>query len=128
MLHTLPWIVALAIPVAASVWVHAHVLGRAMKVEATRESPRLPIEALSSLTLIPMAIMHEHASFLFFEDTSRRYFVLALPMVLPVVAFVYLPIRMHYFIDSPRDRSNAVWFGLTVAAISVYAVFGVSFL
>lgn len=127
LLHRLHWIAALAIPVVASVWVHAFVFGRAMKTKQEKEpTQRFPIEVLSSLTLIPMAIVHEHGSFLFFEDASRRFFILALPMVLPVVAFVYLPIRMHYFIDSPKDRSNAIWFGLTVTAISVYAVFGVS--
>ena len=127
LLPRLHWIAALSIPVVLSVWVHAHVLGRGPKArEGDDSSQHFPIEVLSSMTLIPMAIVHEHASFLFFEDTSRRLFILALPMVLPVVVFVYLPIRLHYFIDNPGDRSNAVWFGLTVTAISIYAVFGVS--
>jgi hypothetical protein len=79
---------------------------------------------VTTLTLVPMAIIHEQASFLFFEDTAQRYFILALPMVLPVIAVVYIPIRIHYLIESPGDKSNAAWFGLTIAALAVYAVFG----
>lgn len=129
LLGLLPWIVALSIPVVLSIWVHVSVLNRSIKTKNRQSSKNgFPFGVVSSLTLIPMAIMHEHASFLFFEDTSRRYFILALPMVFPVVAFLYLPIRIHFFISNPNDRSNAVWFGLTVIALSIYAVFGVDLL
>ena len=126
LLGLLPWVAALSIPVALSIWVHVSVLNRSIKTK-NREKPEngFPFGVVSSLTLIPLAIMHEHVSFLLFEDTARRYFILALPMVFPVVAFVYFPIRIHFFISNPKDRSNAIWFGLTVVALSIYAVFGV---
>ena len=126
LLGLLPWVAALAIPVVASIWVHVSVLNRSIKKKNREKTQsRVPFEVVSSLTLIPMAIIHEHACFLFFEDTARRYFILSLPMVFPVVAFLYFPIRIHFFINNPTDRSNAVWFGLTVVALSIYAVFGV---
>ena len=73
----------------------------------------------------PLASLHEHLMFGFFDNTSDL-FVLALPMVVPVVMFLYLPVRMHYFIEAPRDRSNWLWFGITVMSLSLYGVLGVA--
>ncbi len=118
----------LIVPVTVCVGLHLWLVKRAGKRLGSAKPKRgMGIDVLAGLTLIPIAIAHEHASFLFFEDTSKRYFILALPLVLPVVLAVYWPIRMHYFVDSPRDKSNHIWFWITVVLMAIYAVFGVGY-
>jgi|GEM_PF-4315753 hypothetical protein len=116
-------IAALLLPPALAVFVHLWVFKK-RKAAVAKPSYRWGMEVISLLTLAPMAILHEHLSFVFFEGTARRLFILALPMVVPVVGALYLPIRLHYFVESPGDRTNRLWFGLTIASISIYSVFG----
>lgn len=81
---------------------------------------------LQTALLVPLAVHHEHLAFLFFEDSARRFFVLALVMVPPVIGLLYLPVRMHSFVESPGDPGNRAWLALTVALVTLYAVLGVS--
>jgi len=121
----LGWGIGTGVALVIAVAVHVDLLKRGAKTPVDDSTERNPLfDALATATLIPIAIVHEQATFMFFEDTARRYFVLSMAMIPPVVGFVYLPIRMHFFIDAPNDRSNAVWFGLTMVALTIYAVFG----
>lgn len=116
--------VALGAPMIAAIAVHRSLL----KISARATDARSPshnwwLEMVCAASLAPILVLHEHATFRFFDGTSDL-FVFALPLVPPVVAFVYLPIRIHYFIDDPGNRSNAIWFTITVAALTAKAVFG----
>jgi hypothetical protein len=81
---------------------------------------------LQTALLVPLAVHHEHLAFLFFEDSARRFFVLALVMVPPVIGLLYLPVRMHAFIETPGDPGNRAWLALTIALVTVQAVLGVA--
>lgn len=81
---------------------------------------------LQTALLVPLAVHHEHLAFLFFEDSARRFFVLAVVMVPPVIGLLYLPVRMHAFIETPGDPGNRAWLALTIALVTVQAVLGVA--
>ncbi|MBN1531474.1 MAG: hypothetical protein JXA20_02320 [Spirochaetes bacterium] len=54
------------------------------------------------------------------------------PVLLIAIALLYLliymPARVHYFIDAPQSRSNRAWFILSAVSMAVYTLFGISIL
>lgn len=118
-----PVAVTLVVGVAASVALHVLLVRR--RTSTPRAAAPSTARRIAQLACVwPLASLHEHLMFGFFDHTSDL-FVLALPMVFPVVMFLYLPVRMHYFIEAPDDRSNWLWFGITVMSLSLYGVLGV---
>lgn len=115
---------ALAFLVAAA----AVVLYRALLRQATANKPAPPpnraLDLVLSLTLVPICVIHEAGVFGFLAESSRDLGPLALAFVPPVVLFVYLPLRLHAFIDDPGDRSNVTWFWLTVATLAMQPLIG----
>lgn len=122
LVHTVPT-PALAVVFAIPVALHVFLLKRSGRVGRERPTRGFPMDALTGIFLIPIGIAHEHLSFVALED-AQHLFILAIVIVPSIVMAVYLPVRIHYFIDAPGDRSNGIWFGLTVTAMTVWAVFG----
>jgi len=104
--------------------VHIHLLRYAGRAQSEGKSRNRLVEILSSLLMIPLALVHEHLAFLFCADLAKEFFVLALPMIVPMVGLFYLPVRMHAFIDDPDNRSNYAWFWLTVCAMALTGTVG----
>ena len=50
-------------------------------------------------------------------------------LVMPgLLALIYMPARIHYFIAAPRDRGNRAWFIVTALSLTVYAATGIHIL
>ena len=56
-------------------------------------------------------------------DWYLRPFVVLAAMML--IVLIYMPARIHYFIDSPGDRSNRAWFFFTVFSLAVLSATGI---
>lgn len=110
---------------ALAATLHVTLLRRSRERAATPPRRRVGLELVAMLLLGPLALLAEELAFGFFDGMATRLGPLALSMVPPVIALLYWPVRMHAFIDDPGDRSNVVWFWLTVGALTLFAVTGI---
>lgn len=76
------------------------------------------LDFVLAATLIPISVLHEVAMFEFL-GAARHLGPFALAFVPTLVGFVYLPVRMHAFLDEPDVRANVVWFWFTVAWLTL---------
>ena len=110
---------------ALAATLHVTLLRRSRERAATPPRRRVGLELVAMLLLGPLALLAEVLAFSFFDGMAKELGPLALPMVPLVIALLYWPVRMHAFIDDPGDRSNVVWFWLTVGALTLFAVTGI---
>ncbi|MGB1015608.1 MAG: hypothetical protein ACPG4T_15840 [Nannocystaceae bacterium] len=104
--------------------VHVHLLRYARRTQPKQNPRSRRVELLSTILMLPLALVHEHLAFIYCADLAKEFFVLALPMLVPMIGLFYLPVRMHAFIDDPDNRSNYAWFWLTVFAMLLAGTIG----
>ncbi len=81
---------------------------------------------LLALTLVPIGVLHESVIFEFAADAARDLGPFGLALLPILVLFGYWPIRIHAVIADPDDRSNVLWFWITVVALSLFALLTVA--
>jgi hypothetical protein len=107
---------------------HVLLLRRAGRLTPAQHQPVPPRSLLRELLVTPcmlgMAVAAELQLYAAFTRGSNagRFGPLMLPLVVVFISVIYVPVRMHYFIDEPRNRRNWASFGFACLAMTVYAV------
>lgn len=89
---------------------------------APPSGPQRVLNFVLAMTLMPIGAVHESVIFGFAADAARDLGPFGLALLPVVVLFGYWPIRLHAVIADPNDRANALWFGLTVISLSLFAL------
>jgi len=125
MLHVLEahWqvgvVVAAALPLLSTlVYVRAQRTAQVMPV-GTGAVPGALLSWLWMVPLVAISLFHEQAVASMMAGQGHRALLFAAVSTVPISVLVYLPVRIHYFVEAPADPGNRISFAFTILSLGL---------